>query len=177
MGKKRRVWWIVGALVVAVALFAAIAFLVDYNSTDARVERAVAQIVEEYGFEYQGRADSWFDKSKGILTGDEYRSPAIGTEQADGIVAILRDACPSWQYEHSAFDEDLQHITATDGDPTIELHTFTSTEPRGGIIAIIGFVPDDDGMASAGADHTAVLSLNIFDRPGLWQRIKGLWPW
>ena len=38
VGKKRRVWWIVGALVAAVVLFAAVAFLVSYNSTDARIE-------------------------------------------------------------------------------------------------------------------------------------------
>ena len=47
MGKKRRVWWFVGALVV---LFATIAFLTQLNSLDARVGRAVNRLVDEFGF-------------------------------------------------------------------------------------------------------------------------------
>ena len=51
VGNKRRLRWIAGAFGAVVALFIAVAFYLDYNSTDAKIERAVAQIVEEYGFE------------------------------------------------------------------------------------------------------------------------------
>ncbi|MCH8978685.1 MAG: hypothetical protein IH945_05515 [Armatimonadetes bacterium] len=173
MGKKRRVWWIVGSFVL---LLLAIGFFIDYNRTDARVERAVAQIIEEYGFEFRSEVAGFSPGPKRWVASKGYSRAPMSEETASEIVAILRDAWPSCSYDHTGYDKDLVAGTTGD-DPWIDVHVFLPQERDGGSTASILFYPDDKGYGIPGAEPTATISVSTFDRPSLWQRIKGLWPW
>ena len=178
MGKKRRVWWIVGALVVAVALFAAVAFYIDYNNTYARMERAVAQIVQEYGFEPQNPPRwSGFELARpGSVT--EFRRAPVSAETAGEIVDFIRGACPSLDYKHSFLEGDYMPATMGDGDPWPDVHKFSRKELGGGVgLAVVTFIPDNGGYGIPEFERTARLGLVKMDGSSLWQRIKGLWPW
>ena len=179
MGKKRRAWWIVGGLVVAVALSAAIAFFIDYNSTDARIERAVAHIVEEYGFEVVYQLHEPIGLSPATVGTVRYfqRAPMGAKEEAE-IVAVLRDACPSCKYERTAYDEDHVPVELTVIDPWMKGHKFSPKDLVGGVgYAGVTYIPDDRGYELPEFEPSASLVLVKMDRPSLWQRIKGLWPW
>ena len=168
MGKKRRVWWIVGSLVVAVALFAAVAFLVDYSSTDARIERAVAQIVEDYGFELQSQTSGYFGPQTSFI-GHTYSRAPVGAETASEIAAILREACPSCKHDIL--------VTTRDGDPWMEWFNILTEEQGGQWANRVSFQPDNQGFGLPEIEPYSSLELYNLVRPSLWQRIKGLWPW
>ncbi|MCH8980341.1 MAG: hypothetical protein IH945_14045 [Armatimonadetes bacterium] len=171
MGKKRRVWWVVGGFVVAVALFAAIAFYIDYNSTDARIERAVAQIVEEYGFELQGQMPGYVGPPLG---GGAYSRAPVSAETEDEIVAILRGACPSCDYNLRVTAANNIHTT---GEQTVVEHVIFRLDQGDGLSDGLVFAPDNKDGGLLGAGPGAILLVIKFERPSLWQRIKGLWPW
>ena len=172
--KKRKGLWVGGALVVAVALSAAVAFLVNYNSTDVRIERAVAQIVEEYGFElkFQGPIDLGFPR--GMPINKTYLRAPVSAETASAIVTILRDACPSCKYDHMVIDGD---ILPDNFSGPIETHNFRPEDQDGGLFAGIAFNPNNRGHGRPDTEPTASVSLSMFDRPSLWQRVKQMWPW
>ena len=172
--KKRKVLWVGGSIVVAVALFAAIAFFIDYNSTDARVERAVAQIVEEYGFElkFQGPIDLGLPRGSPISK--TYSRAPVSAEKASAIVAMLRSACPSCKYDHMVIDGD---ILPDNFSGPIETHNFRPQDQDGGLIAAIAFNPNNRGHGRPENEPEATFHVSKFDRPSLWLRIRGLWPW
>ena len=173
MGKKRRVLWIVGSLVLLVL---AIGFIIDYNRTDARIERAVAQIVEEYGFEFQTEVAEFSPGLQARITSIGYSRAPMSEESADEIVAILRDAWPSCRYDHTGYDKDI--VSVPRGvDPWIDVHLFLSQERDGVSTASILFHPDNKGFGQPNIEPTAAISVNTLDKPSLWQRIKGLWTW
>ena len=171
MGKKRRAWWIVGALVVAVALFAVGSFFVDHNSTDARMERAVAQIVEEYGFEPQAKLPDYIGPG---LRGKSYSRAPVSAQAEREIVAILREACPSYEYEHRNVGS---YNSPAPGEPLTKTHVFFRAGQRRGMPQGVVFYPDNKGYAEPGAVPAADLAVVHIPAATLWQRIKGLWPW
>ena len=173
VGNKRRVWWIVGAIALAVALFAAVAFFIGYNGTDAKIERAMARIVEEYGFEFQEQVPGYFHPG----SGESYSRTPVSAEMASEIVAILREALPSCEYRHFVYDEDDARVTRSGGDPWREAHQFAPTEQLRGRTEVLVFVPDDKGRIGHQDEPHAYIDAYKSDRPDLWQRIKGLWPW
>ena len=166
MGKKRRVWWIVGA---AVVFFGCYAHLSVYNSTDARIKRAVAQIVEEYGFELHARAP-------GRRLADRYSTAPVDEETADEIVAILREGCPSLDDRSFLLLDRHPGLVPDFGHP-VEVHFFVAEEQHGHRTVRIKFNPAHGGLWLPGYEPGASLVVHKFDRPSLWQRIKGLWPW
>ena len=176
MSKRRKVWWIVGGVATAFALFVVTAFLIDYNSTEARMERAVAQIVEEYGFEYRSQDPRTFAFSierKYILR----RRESVDVETSDEIVAILRDACPSWEYKVQAYDFLFQPVTETSDYVWQVSHRFTREDEKVDKIASIEFTTVNTTYMITDFKTAASLSLYKNRTFGLWQRIKGMGPW
>ena len=171
--KKRRVWWVVGGLIVAVALFVAVAYFVGDNPADARLERAVAEIVEEYGFEIQPQQPGHFASPSHVIT---YARAPVDTEIAEEIVALLRDACPMHKYVHVVLDENFLGVAAFGGDPWLKTHRFTPPTHDGGGTIEVFFIPDDHRSGIGDPPMSAILVL-VESRPSLRQRIRGLWPW
>ena len=174
--KKRRAWWIVGGVATAIALFVAIAFYLDYNSTDAMAERAVAQIVEEYGFEYYDGSLTevmWFDDDYEVM----YSRAPMDSDTADEIVEKLRAACPWWKYSYDACDKDFRPVVKNGGEPWREIHGFyLQSEISGYWNTRIQFTPYNK-FVFENEEPIAVIDVIWYPRPSLWQRIKGLWPW
>ena len=177
MSKRRKVWWIASGVVTALALFALTVFLIDYNSTDAKIERAVAQIVEEYGFELEGRVPGSLVLQQKLVIVVVYMRAPVETETADEIVTILRAACPSWEHEVRVYDEDHVPVTTSSGDPWTEVHEFRPAEQYSGRVAGVGFSPDNKGFGKPEIQPSASISLLRLYRPSLWEKIKGMWPW
>ena len=140
------------------------------------LERAVAQIVKEYGFKYRfrNRHDSLRPHRK--VWGYLYDRSPLDAETATEIVAILRDACPSCHFMHSGFDEDGRSIKIGDDEPTSGGYNFTPKKLGEGRSASVLFVPDSTDVGQWQPEPMANLILSV-DRPSLWQRIKGRWPW
>ena len=170
--KKRRVWWIVGSLVVAVALFAAVAFIVDYNSTDARIGRAVARIVDEYGFE-QTQSESYgspFETGGAV----EYSRTFDTMEETVRILSALKAACQGYDYIHHVLDDGYGVASDSGLEPVTEMHVFASDDSRVRELVVV-FQLDEVG---SGPEQSASLFMSWTTvQGGLWERINGLWPW
>ena len=171
--KKRRVLWIVGGVLGFVALLFVTAFLIEWNSPDARMERAVAQIVDDYGF--VARDYPWYDFSSLVRDSsiELYSRESTDAETEDEIVARLRAACPSWEYSSRA---DLKYFTIVRFlfGPIGQDYSFISPERNRGSVVGVYFAPVAGGQSR---EHQAFLGLIKQDKPSLWERIKGMWPW
>ena len=173
--KKLKVMSIVG---VPVALFALVAFLSVYYSTDARINRAVAQIVDEYGFELDAQLPSYSKNPHRSFVRDRYVRPPLGAESADEIAEILLRACPSCEYEHRVDDDDRLLFVASGVEPLREVHYYRTEEARGGMTARIHFVPDVSGFGIPQVEPSAHLNVFNYEKPpGLWDRLKATWLW
>ena len=177
MKRKRKVWWIAGGVAAAFALFVLTVFLIDYNSTDAKIERAVAQIVEEHGFELQDQPPfrfwplaTWEGSTTIVKRG------SVSTETAGKIVRDISEACPSWKYEHLVWDDSHEFVATSAKEPWQERHDFVPPKTHSGNISAIMFFPAEKDHLPYG-ELTARLTIYKHDRLGLWERIKGLWPW
>lgn len=171
--KKRKAMWIVGALVVA--LFAAGTLVMDYNSTDAKIERAIAQIVAEYGFERPDHLPGRRGKQLSNPLIDVYSSAPIEAETAADIWARLRDVCPSWENYYSlVYDHRSPHNL---GYISFEVQNCIAPEQYDGRIAVIGFTADTNPAGIQEFEPRAFLILYKQVRPSPWERIKGIWPW
>ena len=168
MVKRRKFWWIVGGITAAFALFIVTVFLIDYNSTDAKIERAVAQIVEEHGFEVQDERRGAFDKPSRMVRYVLFNRMPLDVDTASEIVASLNTACPSWKHDYS---------TSNVGNPNQETHHFSRLDQYEGRVSSVVFVYDYEAPEGTGVKPIAGIVLYGTIKLSLWQRIKRMWPW
>lgn len=161
--KKRKAWWIACGLVGAVALFLAVTFVVDYYKADSRIEHAVEFIAEKYDFQFE-RESFGGSGSQGHVY-YTYSRKSVDAETSEEIVAIIREACPSWKLKHSVFDLGR------------EAYSFTPPKRHTGSLTQVLFNPDDKGRGVPDREPESLLSIAKDNRPSLWERIKGMWPW
>lgn len=167
MGKKRRVWWIVGGAATAFTLFVAIVYYFDYNSPEARLERAVAQIVEKYGFVPAGQHRVINEETKFMST--DYSRAALGEEKASEIVAQLRAACPDLKYSLSVIDKDQLPENWSGG---MNIHKIRRGDLDGEMTGGVTFSPNDRGGGRPGFEPVAMIRVLKLNSPSLWQKIK-----
>ena len=166
MGKKRRVWWIVASLVVAVALFAGLAYqFSDDSRADARTERAVDHIIEEYGFELFAVVL----RPNGVE--HVFTRAPLGVEEEAEVVAHLRAIGSAVPYERLTFNYEL--AAGSNGEHFLVLHTFSPAGARRYVR--IEFTANNRGLDDYGPEHVAHITEVKQHVPNLWERIKGLW--
>ena len=165
----------VGALVAAVALFGGLAFLSVQSSTDARIERAVARIAEEYGFEYSTEYASYHNGARRPLLADIYTGRALGQEEKGRIVARLERACPSCTTELVKMGDTSPGFTLPFAEPTYDVHYWFPED--GSAIWSVMFVFDDRGISSGDDAPSSMLTITRYSDSGPWSFLKRLWPW
>ena len=150
MGKKRKVRWIVGATVVAVALFTLVASVLWQNSPDKRMDAKLEELIAEYGFdrfEPEVLADLWWDEN------DYYVTPALSSHEIDKILEELGRECSGCtssssptgvgdglvrRFETGPNFASLTVVGLVDDDRTL----YSSTEPGRFSVIIVGRLKD-----------------------------------
>lgn len=100
MSKRRKVRWIVGGVLSFVVLYSATAFAVSWNSPNAKLDRALNQIIAEYDFEYKGeRLELWAEvlditPTPSSIRYDIFDGEALDDEDKERIDEIILAACP-----------------------------------------------------------------------------------
>ena len=161
--KTRKVRWIVGGVLGFVLLYSATAFLVAWNSPNARLERALNQIITEQGFVLNPSGTVNFLGLGSFDSFAIYESKPISQEDATQIVALFREACPSCTLDvtkdESAYD-DLMLVTDESSN-----------------IGTVIIIFDDKGQRTA--NNSPASEMTVF-RGGASRRksfLKNLWPW
>ena len=105
----------------------------------------MAQIVEEYGFEYSGQMPGYMAWRQKWVGSKLYSRAPVDAVTAREIVAILREACPSCQYLHSGYDDSVL-TRGFYGD--VEVYEFFPEEALGIGIESVGLAPNHGGHPS-----------------------------
>ena len=100
----------------------------------------------------------------------------MGAESASEIVALFREACPSCKESYLGYDKHRKPFNESGGEPWAEIHNFDPKAQDGGQVFGVSFIPDSKGLVGPNGEPEASIAVFRFERPSLWQRIKGLWP-
>ena len=167
MGKKRRLWWIGGAVVAVVALFAAIAFFIDYNSSDARIERAVARVVEEYGFEKRNNPQDW---TLGVGNGQGpwipiqatyYGRPPMNERGFSALAEDIESVYDSYAFHSRSIEEKVVQLNLTFGDDR----------------SVVSIRAQEFEYMGVSGGPVLILVVTRRAETGIWDRIRAWWPW
>ena len=149
-------------------LTAVISVSLDYNSDSARLERAVAQIVEEYGLELQSELPGYFNNPRREFTKYRFTGSPISAEETEEIVAILRSASDSGRYERTVIPSGSVLLVQVHN---VFIREQDSWNPK------IKFTPYTVDASQTDSVPEATLILFDFEEPSLLERLKELWPW
>ena len=167
MSKKRKKLWIVGGVLGFVVLYSATAFLVSWNSPDARLERALQSIIAEQGFEHFDSKTALGPEVK-LVTRTNYEGEPINQEYEKRILDQFREACPSCT---------VQTYSLT--GETYDIYRLTPQDTTD--IVYILLVLDDEGytneFTNEGDSSISVLVVARYTDAHPWSFIKNLWPW
>lgn len=174
MKKNRKAWWIVACAATAFALFVFAIILINYNSTDAQIERAVAQIVEEHGFEFQGVSPGHIIERRGKFVVATYSRESLDADMARDVASILHESCSGFECYHPVIDEGEISIEWSD---VAYVHNIVQLDRDGGVIVEILFYPNIQEFERPDGDAISLLRVTATEQPGQWERIKRIWPW
>ena len=161
--KRSKARWIVGGVLGFIVLFFVTALVMESNSQDARLERALSQIIVEQGFELDPYPTVNFLGLGSFDSYAIYEGKPISQEDERQIVALFREACPSCSLDVTK-DESAYDV----------LMLVTDESSNIGTIIIIF---DDKGQRTAGslpASKMTVFRGGASCRKSL---LNKLWPW
>ena len=173
--KTCKVLWIVGSVVCFVVLSFVTALLINTKSQDARLERAIREIVAEQKFEYKGRDVGYMRGSNREVLSDIYRGGPLSQEDGNWIVAQLRQACPKCSVEVVTLGEDYLPVPSPSRQPTYDINSWSPQEASA--IMNIMVIFDDKGIGNQDDSSSSSLTVTRYSEPDRWSFLKNLWPW
>lgn len=173
MVRKRKAWWIAGAVGATVALFAGVAFYLDYSSPDARIERAVLQVIEDFDFELVGQHTPENDYDGRINVRLEYARVHTDEKTDNQIVVRLRKACSTYKYERVIYPKADLSALSTDE----EWHHLFQYNDHGDLVANYSLLWHDETYVDTVDGPRMTLYITKVRQKNLWEKIKLLWPW
>ena len=173
--KKRRAWWIVGGVACFVVLSIVTVMLVETNRPDARLERAIREIIAEQKFEYKGRDVGYLRGSNKEVLSDMFCGGPLSQEDGKWIVAQLRQACPKCSVEVVTAGVDILPVTMPSDEPTYDIHSWSPQE--GSAIMNIMVIFDDKGIGDQDDSPSSSLTVSRYGEVDRWSFLKNLWPW
>ena len=159
--RKRKVWWIAGALVVLTAAFALTAFLV--TAKDRRTDQALEELVLEYGF-----IDMTTHEKVDVTI---YLAPLTSEQQGEDVLRRIEEICSGW---------DVQVIEkAPTWDYMSPAYIFTA-RGSGRRILRVAFQADSRGPSQVANGTLPEMQLDIYEdseKDGIVEWLKNLLPW
>lgn len=175
MTKRRKFWWFVGGTLGATTFLVLIALLIQRNGPDAKLERALDQIIAENGFEFRSNMISYIGgRADSAVVSNIYQGDPIDKETAKEVIAQLREVCPNCTVEVITFNEDIRPVTAPTGEHTFEMKTWFPPKDSG--VYSISLVFDDNALYGDSDSSSSNLSIQRRSRSGFWSFLRNLWP-
>ena len=168
MGKKRRVWWIVGGTLGIVVLFFVFALSIASYSYDDYINSVLSDVRDEFGFEESG---SYTEENLVLgVGGDEYEvveysTESLTDERYEELLASLRKACRGCD-EIVGFNN-----SGTRDDVYFERQDWSFK------FRAVRVWP---GPSTDGGERDTMLSVaRIVNprEPTVWERVSSWWPW
>ena len=173
MRKKRKVWWIVGGVLCFFALIFVTALLVERNSEEARLERALQVIIVEQGLEYKETRVRRDRDSGEVISWTLYEGEPISLAQKKRVLDQLREFFPSYSIEVLTRDQGNFDAIPSSG-PTFDIIVCRTKEES--TIVTFSMIFDDRGFMSENDSPSSSLGVSrLRDDPLLF--LKRLWPW
>ena len=171
MSKRRKVRWIVGGFLFLLVGFA-VAVTVMTNTPDARMERVLAKIIDEYGFE---KTDEYllnlstYDE-EGFSVTENYSASRLKEGSFEKLVERLSEVCDGCKVTHIE-----QVPMGVNGGP------YTWIEPTtqyGSILGISVVVAEDEShLSSESASHLILVIERRVREQGFMNWIRSWLPW
>ena len=155
MGKKRKVLWIAGSVVLLLLAFGTVASIVGPNPE--RLLGEVQAVARDYGFVKVQRPVPFILLIEGRLESESYDAKGLDESEIESIAERLASACKR-----------CKRSEVTDGSGGTAWTPAASE--RLSIVARVYTSAEDDVVSMDVIMHRKF-------RPSLWQRIKRLWPW
>ena len=172
--KKRKVWWIVSGVLGFVVLLFVTALLVEWNSPNARLERALQEIIAEHGLELTPVDSVNWMRTSDLESWAIYEGAPINLENEERILAQLKQDCPSYIVFVKTYGMDLVTNPAP-GEPNFVTYNLLSPDESASTSITITF--DDKGLESEGDLRSSQISILRYGKSNPWSFLKNLWPW
>ena len=160
--RKRKLWWIAGAVVALTVSCAVIASLV--TAKERRTEQALEKLVLEYGFREVTRPGhpDWET---------DYSAPLTSEQQGDDVLRKLEEICSGWDVDVVDSPEFREGVSP--------IYNF-STQPRGRRIFDVTFSRDSRTPSALAEGARPEMTLLMFRTPenlGFVGWLQDLLPW
>ncbi len=157
-----------------VAALAVFSLLTIDKSIEARDERTVARVIEEYGFRLYESTPDYVNSSGRRSVRDRYVGATIDEGSVEELVKTLQETCRPHMHGHRYYDMHGQAISDGDGDPWREVYVFVQTDLLGSWTSSVVFVPYNKRWDEAGYRPSAYLAVHTYEEPTLKRRIKDM---
>ena len=171
MGQKRKAWRIVGAFVVCLLAFAATLTAVS-NTREGRMERVLAEVLDEYGFDlyYTGWKDVPADGGPPGFVYRTYTAAVLDKDLLDRLATRLTKACEGCAVEY----EERTQLSGTTWHIT-KIETGEEFDSLAMISAVVTNIDISGGGTSW--DQNVVLHVGRARPEGILTKLRRLLPW
>lgn len=166
VGRKRKAWWIVGGVLCFFVLIFAAILIAQFNSIEARLDRTLVGVLEEYGFELVYPEKNMLRDARNAYV-TAYRAPVLTDDEIDDVTARI--------YEEFGPDDMSTH-SFLNADGSKENNIYISER---GVSVMSILIARNELVYLMASDTVPSSAILIFKRKpiGVIERLKNLWPW
>ena len=149
MGNKRRVWWIVGGLALALVIFAGV-FIP--GPSEQKLEQNLLQVASDFGFSQFDTLFAW-ERDGDSVVSETWLEASMTKAEVKDLVSRLGAVCKGWDTVPGPSGTGWVNAPRYEHDWIVQV----THDPR---------------------TERATINITKYEpRPGTWERVKRLWPW